>query len=161
MYQCCMNEGGDTGYILLKPNLAETWETAIWFFGFVALVPLLIAAGFAAFGFWPILPFAGLEAGVLIWAVYRVRKLGAQQEVLRFSKDKVALERGINEAEFEWVRQRAWIRAYYDKAPIYGHPHKLSLEYQGERHEFGRFLTNDEREALAEDLSKFIRVLRD
>ena len=161
MYQCCFPDGDDTGYFVLKPNLAETWETAVWFFGFVALVPVVIAIAFASLGFWPILPFAGLEVAVLIWAVYRVRKLGAQQEVLRFSKDQVSLERGINEADFQWVRQRAWIRAYYNKAPVYGHPHKLSLGYQGERCEFGRFLTEDEREALAKDLSKLISVQRE
>lgn len=160
MYQCCLDEANETGYILLKPNLAETWETALRFFGFVALVPLVIAIGFASFGFWPILPFAGLEAAVLIWAVYRVRKLGSQQEVLRFTEDKVSLERGIHEAEFEWVRQRAWIRAYYDRAPVYGHPHTLSLGYQGERCEFGCFLTDEEREALVCDLAKLIRVMR-
>ena len=161
MYQCCLNEDNETGYIILKPNLAETWETALWFFGFVALVPIAIAIGFASFGLWLILPFAGLEASVLIWAVYRVRKLGSQQEVLRFTEDKVALERGVHEAEFEWVRQRVWIRAYYDRAPIYGHPHKLSLGYQGERCEFGGFLTNEEREALVKDLAKVIRVMRE
>lgn len=145
----------------MRPNLAGTWESALWFFGFVALVPIVIALILTGYGFWPVLPFAGLEALVLLWAVYHVRKVGAQQEVLRFSSDKVSLERGTSEAEFQWIRQRAWIRAYYGRAAVYGHPHKLSLGYQGERCEFGRFLTNEERESLVKELAKLIRVLRE
>ena len=145
----------------MRPNLAETWQAAAWFFGLVALVPLLIAIGFAYMGFWPILPFAGLEVVVLLWAVLKVRAAASQQEVLRFSDDRVALERGFHEAEFEWVRQRAWIRAHYDRAPVYGHPNKLSLGYQNERCEFGRFLTNEEREEIVGVLTKLVRVLRD
>lgn len=160
MYQCCI-AGDATGYILMRPNLSETWQAALWFFGFVSLVPLLIAVAFASYGFWPILPFAGLEVAVLLVAVYRVRKLAAQQEVLRFSEDKVALERGVEQAEFQWIRERAWIRAHYDRAPVYGHPNKLSLGYQAERCEFGRFLTNEERDEIVHELSKLIRVLRE
>ena len=161
MYQCCLDHDHGNGYILMRPNLAETWQAAAWFFGLVAVVPLIIALGFAAMGFWPILPFAGLEVVVLIGAVLKVRGAAAQQEVLRFSDDRVALERGVQEAEYEWVRQRAWIRAHYDKAPVYGHPNKLSLGYQNERCEFGRFLTNKEREEIVGVLAKLVRVLRD
>lgn len=160
MIQCCFEDNGSTGYILMRPNLSESWQTAMWFFGFVALVPLLIAVVFALLGFWAILPFAGLEVLVLIWAVFTVRKRASQQEVIRFKEDSVALERGIDKAEYSWERNRAWIRAHYDRAKIYGHPHSLSLGYQDERCEFGVFLTNEERETVVKVLANQIRVLR-
>ena len=160
MVQCCFEHGGNTGYIVMRPNLSESWQAAMLFFGFVALVPLFIAIVFAVLGFWPILPFAGAEVLVLIWAVLRVRKRASLQEVIRFNESSVALERGIDKAEYAWVRNRAWIRAHYDRAKVYGHPHTLSLGYQNERCEFGVFLTNEEREAVVQELANQIRVLR-
>lgn len=160
MVQCCFDNGTHTGYILMRPNLSESWLATLWFFGFVALVPLLIAIVFALLGFWPVLPFAGAEVLVLGWAVHSVRKRASIQEVIRFDEDSVAFERGIDEAEYAWVRNRVWIRAYYDRSKIYGHPHVLSLGYQNERCEFGAFLTNEEREAVVSELSNQIRVLR-
>ncbi|MCG8671253.1 MAG: DUF2244 domain-containing protein [Pseudomonadales bacterium] len=160
MYQCCIDDRDQNGYIILRPNLSESWQTTVLFFGFVGLVPLVIAVGFALLGFWPILPFAGLEVAVLAWAVARVRRLASQQEVIRFSDDTVALERGVHQAEFSWERHRAWIRAHYDRAAIYGHPHSLSLGYQDERCRFGGFLTNQERDAVVKELANIISVQR-
>lgn len=160
MYQCCIDNGNRNGYIVLRPNLSESWETTVRFFAWVALVPLIIALGFASLGFWMVLPFAGLEVLMLFWAVLSVRRAASRQEVLRFTDDKVSLERGGYQADFQWVRQRAWIRAHYDRSPIYGHPHTLSLGYQNERCEFGGFLTNEERDAVADELAKLIRVMR-
>jgi uncharacterized membrane protein len=56
-------------FIELKPNCSLTLRAAFLFFGFVCLTCFGIAGFMAAQGFWPVLPFAGLEMLVLGWAL--------------------------------------------------------------------------------------------
>ena len=55
--------------IELAPNCSLTPRSARRFVGGLALVTFMTAGFFALQGFWPILPFAGLEIGLLWWAV--------------------------------------------------------------------------------------------
>jgi uncharacterized membrane protein len=58
-----------------RPNrsLSHTRQRAV-FWGLAALC-FGIAAVFAALGYWPVLPFAGLEIGLLAWAFETLREL--------------------------------------------------------------------------------------
>jgi len=62
--------------IELAPNCALTPHGAAVFVGSTGLLVFAVAIFFASRGFWPVLPFAGLEVGLLAWA-------GAGQHALR------------------------------------------------------------------------------
>ena len=55
--------------IELLPNCSLTPRQARLFFATVAVTSLSIAGFFVASGFWPVLPFAGLELALLGWAL--------------------------------------------------------------------------------------------
>ena len=46
---------------VIGPNASLSRRGAMWFMGSVGVVTLGSATGFALKGFWPVLPFAGLE----------------------------------------------------------------------------------------------------
>ena len=80
--------------IELAPNCSLTPEAARWFVGSLALVTFSIAGFFASRGFWPVLPFAGLEIGLLAWAVHASMRRGSEREIIVVSDDQVGLHRG-------------------------------------------------------------------
>lgn len=60
---------GDSRRIELLPNCSLTPADAWRFFGLVAFTSLSIAGFFVANGYWPVLPFAGLELALLAFAL--------------------------------------------------------------------------------------------
>ena len=88
------DEGTDRCMFVLSPNPAPPWPDIRLFFIVLATPSLLVASGFAWLGFWPILPFAGLELLGLAAALYVTAKRSEQREVVRISKDKIEIERG-------------------------------------------------------------------
>jgi len=77
--------------IALRPICSPTVRAASFFFGFVCMTSLGIAALMATQGFWPVLPFAGLEMLVLGWALaislrnrHVVQRLAISDNEVRF-----------------------------------------------------------------------------
>ena len=66
----------------LTPRCSLTARTARLFVGSLALTTFSVAVFFTVQGFWPILPFAGLEIAVLIWAVRASMRKGRERETI-------------------------------------------------------------------------------
>ena len=79
--------------IELQPNCSLTPRSARAFVGGLALVTFAVAGFFALQGLWPILPFAGLEIGLLWWAVRASLRSGRQRELILITDDSVVVER--------------------------------------------------------------------
>lgn len=159
MYQCNLDAQGN-GYIVIRPDLSGTWRQAMYGVAFMAALPLIIALGFASVGLWLVLPFAGIEVLVLFLGSWWVRKRCCVQEVLYFEEHQITLERGVDGPKFRWSRARVWVQVHYQQAVYRGHPNRLWLGYQRERFEIGRYLTNEERDAVFAELANLVRVLR-
>ena len=79
--------------IELAPNCSLNPQSARRFVGGLALVTFGTAGYFAMQGLWPILPFAGLEIGLLWWAVRASMRVGQQRELILITDDSVVIER--------------------------------------------------------------------
>ena len=140
----------------LRPNCALTHQTALLFFGFVCLTSFGIATLMAVQGFWPVLPFAGLEMLLLGWAL-RV-SLGNAHVVQRLavSEESVRVDCLGPRSEEHLVFPRHWatvtLRASYTAL----HPSRLLIESRGRAVEIGGFLTEEERRGLAAQLKQVI-----
>jgi uncharacterized membrane protein len=73
--------------IELAPNCSLTPRGARIFVGSVAALTFGVALFFTLRGFWPVLPFAGLEIGLLAWAVSASRVKGLEREVILVSDE--------------------------------------------------------------------------
>jgi uncharacterized membrane protein len=127
----------------------------------VAFSLLGISVAFVLNGFWPVLPFAGLELLALGVAFYLCHLRSQWREIVAIDADIVRVEKGRRQAEERWECPSFWARVQLEKSPIAWYPSTLTIAYQGRRVEIGRFLSEDERGALADALRRGLRECLD
>ena len=152
----CDPEGLDCHWVI-RPNRSLSWRGALKVYAVIAICCLGIGIAFALHGFWPVLPFAGLEVVVLAVAFYLCQKHGQLREVVSINKDVVSVEKGRHQPEERWECPRAWAQVNLKRSPISWYPSQLSVAFQGKRVEIGKFLNEEERCSLASDLKDMIR----
>ncbi len=126
----------------------------------MACVVLGIGVFFAINGFWPVLPFAGLEVAVLGAGFYICLLRSQIREVVTVSADVVSVAKGRKQREEHWECPRAWARIRVERAPIAWYPSRLMLAFQGKRVEIGSFLNETERLNLATELQGVVSRTR-
>ena len=140
----------------LSRGNALTPKTAAVFISLVAGSTLVVAGFFTLRGFWPVLPFAGFEIALLIWAVRTSIRLGLQRETITISEDYVTVEHRSTDGDWDLVFPRHWTKVKL-RAPLATlHPSRLMLESRGRAYEVGRFLTEDDRRGLAVRLKQLV-----
>jgi len=149
-------EQGVEHRIELAPNCSLTPRGARLFVGSLAAITFAVAAFFALQGFWPVLPFAGLEIGLLAWAVRASMRRGSEREVILVSEAQVVVERRTLSGSRLSVFPRHWARVTLRDPQPARHPSRLAIESHGRSCEVGRFLTEDERRRLAARLERLV-----
>lgn len=136
--------------IVIGPNASLSAAQAGWVMAAMTLVAMTVAVGFALMGFWPIVPFAGLEVGALGVALWVSLRRNRYREVLGFGHDRVTVGFGWMgqgaTAEVDWAR--CFTRVVLEKAVTRNGHNRLFLTSSGQRIAIGRCLTDAEREAL-------------
>jgi len=133
-----------------------TPRSARVFIGAVATATFLVAGFFTSQGFWPVLPFAGIEIGLLIWAVRASMRSGLQRETITITEDYVTVEHRSPDGDWDSVFPRHWTRVKLHAPLAALHPSRLLLESRGRAYEVGRFLTEDDRRSLAVRLKQLV-----
>jgi uncharacterized membrane protein len=142
--------------IELVPNCSLTPRSALWFVGSLAGVTFGAAGFFALQGLWPILPFAGLEIGLLWWAVRASMRAGQRRELIVISDDSVVIEQRGWRHPNRTVFARHWATVKLRDPPAAMHPSRLVIESHGRACEVGRFLAEEERVGLAGRLRQLV-----
>lgn len=142
--------------IEIAPHCSLSREEALLCFGSLCLVSFGVAALVAAQGFWPVLPFAGLEMLLLGWALRASMNRRHQHETITVSDHHVAIEACNRGRRARVVFLRHWARVTLRRGLSPLHPSRLAIESQGRRCEIGSFLTEQERQALARRLMRLI-----
>lgn len=126
--------------------------------GIMSVVSLGIAALFALQGFWPILPFAGLELAILGLALVVSLKRNRYREVIVFDGNRVRVECGMTgegaRLAVDWTRSST--RVLLEQGIHRNDPTTLSLNNGSRRLTLGRCLTDEDRELLAARLRVLI-----
>lgn len=144
---------GVPSQIVVRPNQSMDWLHTKLIFLAISAVSLTVAVGFSMMGFWPVLPFAGLELAALGTCLYICARRGQLQEVITVQQRTVTVERGRHAPEERWDFRRPWLSVSLVRTPLAWHPNRLVLRESGRSIEIGRFLSDGEREALADELS--------
>jgi len=143
--------------IELSPQCSLTSRQALRFFTFTCFAAFGLATVLSLKGFWPILPFAGLEMAVLGLALRLSLARRHQQQVISVSEDEVRIEaRGIRGCRSEVVFPRHWAQVKLRADFVRSHPSHLTIESMGRACEVGQFLTEEDRRGLARRLSALI-----
>lgn len=145
--------------LVIGPNASLGPRQAWGFMGLICAVGLGIAAMFAVRGFWPILPFAGLELAALGAALWVTQRRNRYREVLSFGENSIRIEFGlVGAGAYASVElPRAWTRVSLCRGPHLTSPTSLGLEYCGQRVELGRCLTDEERSRLCARIRELLR----
>ncbi len=150
--QCAGAENAGAYTLTAKRNNSLSTSGRYLVFGFIFVVSFGISLAFAAFGAWPVLPFAGLEMLVLFLAFRYIDRRSDDYERLTLSGDKLLLER-VERGKFrQFEFNRYWAQVVCDAVGS-----RLALRSHGREVEFGYYLTQEERLALARQLRGKIR----
>lgn len=125
-------------------------------YALIALCCMGIGIAFALHGFWPVLPFAGLEVVVLGAAFYLCLSRSQIREVVSVNADVVAVDKGRRQPQQHWECPRAWARISLERSPIAWYPSRLMVAFHDRQVEIGRFLNEEERRGLAVELEQVI-----
>lgn len=140
-----------------SPRCSLTRTQSRLAFWTLAGVSLGVAMAFAALGYWPILPFAGLEIGILAWAFEAQRAREHDFETLTIDGDAVVLEwRNARQCGRRELN-RQWMRVELDCAAP-GMGCRLHVCSHGRGSEVGQFLSDDARQQLAVTLRSKLQV---
>lgn len=136
--------------VLVRPNCSLSPAGRRCCLFLIAGVTFGIALGFAWAGAWLVLPFAGLEVGVLAWAFRELGSHAGDYEMIRIRGDTVLVERrdGAQVSRHEFNRH--WARLLTERDEAGGLA--LRLRSHGREVVLGRRLAPEARAALAQEL---------
>ena len=137
---------------IARPNQSLSWTEAFGFVALLAAVTLSIGLWFLFQGYPLVLPFSGLEVLAVAAAFYIVLRRSEWREVISFTQDVVIVEKGYREPSERAEFQRSWVQVQLERSAYRLHPTRLHLGSHGRRVELGKFLTDGEREELAQEL---------
>lgn len=147
--------GGETAEFVYtaRRNNSLSSSGRLLVFGFILFVSLGIAAAFAlVFGAWPILPFAGIEMGVLYLAFRYIDAHAADYERITIRGDAVAVEVREGAQIRSFQMNRCWARVVCD-----GEGARVALRSHGREVEVGRHLCAGERARVAGELARELK----
>jgi uncharacterized membrane protein len=142
--------------IEICPNCSLSARGAAIFFALTCIAPLGIGALLALEGFWPVLPFAGLELALLGWALNVCLERRFHRQTITVTERDVAVESCVRERCSRVVFPRHWAQVKLRRPAAWHHPSRLTIESHGRQCELGSFLTEEERRGLALRLQRLI-----
>jgi uncharacterized membrane protein len=142
--------------IRICPNCSLSVRGAQLFFASGCLAPLGIATFFTLRGFWPVLPFAGLELLLLGWALRASLERRFHRQTITVTESEVSIESCVRSHCAEVVFPRHWAQVKLRRPAARLHPSRLTIESHGRQCELGSFLTEEERRGLALRLQRLI-----
>ena len=142
--------------IEICPNCSLSVRGAQVFFAGACVLPCGVGAFLAMKGFWPVLPFAGLEMALLGWALKLSLECRFLRQTITVTDANVSIESRVRERCSRIVFPRHWAQVKLRRPAAKQHPSRLTVESHGRQCELGSFLTEEERRGLALRLQRLI-----
>lgn len=143
---------GQTTTITLAPNRSIEWQQVKLWLLLLSLPALIIALGWFALGVWIILPFAGLEIGLLCYFMYKVCYNNYSKQTITVAPQTVTVESGVHATRVrqEFLRPDCYLMVTQPEKPIDNL--QLQLTNSGSSLAVGEFLNPADRELARRSL---------
>lgn len=143
----------------LRANCSLSAGQAIAVFSGIAGVSLVIAFMFVLQGYWPVLPFAGLELAFLAWALRASWQNGQAREELEIGAEEIVIRRyrGGDSHGTTTRLPRTWTRAAIIRGSGPRGGEQLALGQRGRWWIIGGFLAEEEKRSLHARLDQLLR----
>ena len=150
-----------------SPELAEYCHTTarnvslsragrLLFLGLIFLNMGVLAIAWAIAGAWPILPFAGIELGLLAYAFYYIGKFDGDFERLTIDGSRLTLETCERGVIRRHSFNRPWVRLVCVEQ---GNRCHLGLRYQGHEYKLGKLMNDEQQSAWGRELRKQVSMV--
>lgn len=148
------------GKVLMAPNRSASWRTNKLLIAAVGTVTLMVGGAWTYIGAWLILPFAGLEVGLLAYALYRVSRETMRHEVLHVEPQRLRLETGIEFPRRSWqfAREHTHFRVVAPRHQLSGA--SVYVCSAGQQIELGAFLNPEDKRELISALKSTTIVIK-
>ena len=140
--------------ITLTPNRSLTWRQSIIVMCVLGGFCLSIAVVWAFVGAWLILPFAGLEVGLLALVMYLVSKNSYMRQTLLFNEQYVSFNSGKNSAAQQMLFPRHQLTLITYEVHHPEDVKELYLVAGTKRQRIGEFLNLDDQAKLLSQFAK-------
>jgi len=142
---------------VIRPNCSLSWQGAKQYLVLQAIGCGLAAVPLTLVGAWVVLPFAGIALMAVAVSFYLVLLRANRIEVVWLTGGTVAVERGRRGPEERTEFPRSWVQVVLEPAEHRLGTNHLFLRAHGRQTEIGAFLTDEEREHLAQELARAVR----
>jgi uncharacterized membrane protein len=138
--------------VVARPNCSLSSKEMVRVVAVLAFFSLSVAIAFGIAGAWMVFPFAGLELLALAYAFYFVHCHAGDYESITIDGDDLVVEKHRYKNTSQVVFHRYWAQVILRGPP--GGEQRLWLRSHGEEVEVGRFMNQDQRLALAQQLKR-------
>ena len=146
--------------IRLAPHCSLSTRSALCFYASACATSFGVAGLMALRGWWPVLPFAGLEMlllGAVLWHSQRRRH---RVEVITVTNERIEIDSQAAQKQ-SVVFPRHWAQVKLRRAASPLHPSRLLIVSHGRSFEVGSFLTEEDRRELAGRLRRAVGHLNE
>lgn len=146
--------------LVLYPNPPLGRHGTLVLMAIVLVVGVVLGAGFATLGAWPVSGFLGLDVVLLGWALARTRRVARRAEIVRLDADGLVVRRLAPDgtAESEVRLEPFWTRVVVDEHRL--HDPRVYLRAHGRDVPVALLLSPAERREVARELERALAAVR-
>lgn len=153
-----VNNQNGKNQIVIQGNRSVSWRANVMLAASLGLVSGIFGIAIAWFGYWLVLPFAGLEFLLVLWCLGHVYKRLGFMEVVTIGESTVVIEWGHQKPDKTVELLRAWTQVKFDDPPSCFDVGTLSLCSTGQSYEIGQSLSKQEKRKLYRDLVRCLQA---
>ena len=144
---------GDGLSILVRPNRSLSLRGMALLFVGLAVIALIIGAGFLWAGAWLVLPFAGLELATVGVVLYRLTRHADDYDQIVISDDRVTVTRYRDGRERHDYFQRYWVKVVLEQGRGW-YPSRLTVGSHGRSVTIAADVSEEERQHVLARLNE-------
>ena len=146
-----------TQRIVILPNRSLSARAMVWVLTAYVGLRAVIAFAFSVAGAWMILPFAGLEAVVVVAVFYYlVCHRGNDEELVVLAEDKVNIIKRAGQSQSQYEFPRYWAQVSLERSRDGWYPSRLVVRSHGRMVEVGAAIRDEDKPALANEMKNMM-----
>jgi len=143
--------------IVVTANKSMSWRANVILAACIGATSLVFGGVIASFGFWMVLPFAGLEFLLVVFCLGRAYQKLGYMEVISRKGDTLLVESGFDRPVKTSELPSHWTEVKFEDPPSAFDVGRLMLQSSGKSLEIGQALGKEEKRVLYREVLHCLR----
>ncbi len=143
--------------IVVRANKSMSWRANVILAASLGGISALFGGVIASFGFWMVLPFAGLEFLLVYICLGKAYRRLGYTEVISMVGDKLLVESGYDNPVMTSEMPSHWTKVSFADPASAFEVGRLSLQCSGKSLEIGRALSKEEKRLLYKEMLRCLQ----